>query len=170
MTRGKEAGRGRSSGAGIKGGKSLSHGGSGLLGKETSLVTGQVSSQLTSMGGIEGVDKRIDSSTVSAVRNKAAGQRSGGSGDGGFGFELGSVGVESEVSVGGVMGVDEGVEVGVNWLVIILLVVRDQGLGLDGLRGNPDGGASNGASSLLNGGGSGANWLGLGNESGSILT
>ena len=144
MTRGKEAGRGRSSGAGIKGGKNLSHGGSGLLGKETSLVTGQVSSQLTSMGGIEGVDEGIDSSTVSAVRDKAAGQRSGRSGDGIFGFELGSVGVESKVSVGGVMGIDEGVPVGVlfNFFIIEIPDLGDNGSG--------SGGGSDGGGSLSN--------------------
>ena len=125
MTRGKEASRGGSGGAGIKGGKGLSHRGSGLLGNETSLVTGQVSSQETSMGGIEGVDKGIDSSTVSAVGNQAGGQRSGGSG-GLFGFELGSVGVEGEVSVGGVMGVDEGVSVGV-FLDLLIIVIPDNG-------------------------------------------
>ena len=147
MTRRKEAGRGRSSGAGIKGGKSLSHGGSGLLGNETSLVTGQVSSQETSMGGIEGVDKGIDSSTVSAVRNKAAGQRSGGSGHGVFGFELGSVGVEGKVSVGGVVGVDEGVSVGV-FLDLLIIVIPDNGDNRSGSDGSGYGSGGPGLADL----------------------
>ena len=117
------------------------------------------------VAGVKRVDEGVESLAASAGGNERAVQNTGD-----LRGELGTVLVEGKVAVSGVMGVDEGVEVGVNWLVIILLVVRDQGLGLDGLRGNPDGGASNGASSLLNGGGSGANWLGLGNESGSILT
>ena len=118
------------------------------------------------VAGVKWVDEGVESLAASAGGNERAVQNTGD-----LRGKLGTVLVEGKVAVGGVVGVDEGVEVGVNWLVIILLVVRDQGLGLDGLRGNPDSsGASNGASSLLNGGGGGANWLGLGNESGSILT
>ena len=40
----------------------------------------------------------------------------GGLTGGGLGLELGSVGVESKVPVGGVMGVNEGVSVGVRFL------------------------------------------------------
>ena len=148
MTRGKEAGiRGRSGSAGHKG--SLSHGGSGLLGNETSLVTGQMSSQKTSMGGIEGVDKGVDTGAVSTIGDKAAGQGSGGSGV--LGFEFGAVGVEGEVPVCGVVGVDEGVPVwvGFNFFVI---VVPDDGSG-----------QGSGSGSSLSDGSGGSDGSGLGN-------
>ena len=119
---------------------------SGLLslnGLNSSQVAGKETGLL--VGGIEGVDEGIDSSTVSAVRNKAAGQRSGRSGDGIFGFELGSVGVESEVSVGGVMGVDEGVPVGVlfNFFIIKISDLGDNGSGSGGSSDRGGSGLSN---------------------------
>jgi len=70
---------------------------------------------------------------------------------------LGSVGVESEVTVGWVMGVDEWVEVGVNWLISVVVV--------DGL-GNWGWGSLDNWGSLLNWG---SNW-GLGNERSGVLS
>ena len=71
------------------------------------------------VGGVEGVDEGVDSGTVSAGRDGVHKVLLGGSGLGG---EVGSVGVESEVAVGRVVGVDEGVEVGIHGLVGVVIV------------------------------------------------
>jgi len=88
------------------------------------------------VGGIKGVDEGVDSSTVSARRNNSvvevglvASRLSRG--------ESGTIGVELEVPVGGVMGVDERVEVGVNRGINVVIINRsllDRGL-TDGSRG-----------------------------------
>jgi len=122
-----------------------------LLSSEASLVTGQKTSLL--VRGVKWVDEGVDSGTVSTGRNSKVLSSDWGR----FGGKVGSVGVESEVTVGWVMGVDEWVEVGVNGLIGIVVV---NGLSNWG-RGSLDN-----WSSLLNGGG---NW-GLGNERSGILT
>jgi len=121
--------------SGLLGSKSGLLGSSGLLadtGKKTSL-----------MAGIKGVDKGVDTGTVSAVRytSQLVGHR-------GLGVELGSVHVELEVSVGGIVGVDEGVEVGVSGSVNVVIV----GDSLDGLLllGLDKAGSSGGGDSSLN--------------------
>jgi hypothetical protein len=118
----------------LLGSKSGLLGSSGLLadtGKKTSL-----------MAGIKGVDKGVDTGTVSAVRytSQLVGHR-------GLGVELGSVHVELEVSVGGIVGVDEGVEVGVSGSVNVVIV----GDSLDGLLllGLDKAGSSGGGDSSL---------------------
>jgi len=73
---------------------------------------------------------------------------------------LGSIGVESEVTVGWVMGVDEWVEVGVNWLINIVVV--------NGL-GNWSWGSLDDRSSWLNWGSNWSSW-GLGNERSGVLS
>ena len=80
-----------------------------MTGKETSLV----------VRSIEWVDEGVDAGAVSAV-----GDGSGAAlvvGDTSFG-EVGAVDVEPEVTVGGVVGVDEGVEVGVDRGVNVVVV------------------------------------------------
>ena len=87
-----------------------------LLSSEASLVTGQKTSLL--VRGVKWVDEGVDSGTVSTGRNsKVLG------GDWGrLGGKVGSIGVESEVTVGWVMWVDEWVEVGVDWLINIVVI------------------------------------------------
>jgi hypothetical protein len=94
----------------LAGGESL------LSGQETSLV----------VASVEGVDEGVNSGAVSAVGDEVGVQRTGW---GSLGCEGGSVAVEGKVAVGGVVGVDEGVEVGVNDLLNII-VITDLGLGL----------------------------------------
>jgi len=98
------------------------------------------------MGGIEGVDKGVDTGAVSTIGDKAAGQGSGGSGV--FGFEFGAVGVEGEVPVSGVMGVDEGVPVGVS-LDLLIIVVPDDGSGNGSGSGSGSGSDGSGLSDGL---------------------
>lgn len=105
----------------------------------TSKVTGKVTSLVR---GIERVDKGVDSGTVGARGN--AGELVG---DGVVGGESGSVGVVLEVTVGGIMGVDEGVAVGVDGLIDVV-VVDGSGL-LDGLRDDNGGGLGSGGGSSL---------------------
>ena len=102
----------------------------GLLGSGNGLRSGAESGLVTSqetglvVGSVKGIDERINAGTVSAVGDKVGVQvRSGGT----LGGKLGSVDVESEVTVGGVVRVDEGVEVGVLDLIV---VIADLGLGL----------------------------------------
>jgi len=110
-------------------------------------VSGEKSGLL--VRGVEWVHEGVNSSTVSTGRDAEV----LGGGGGGLGGEVGTVGVESEVTVGWVVGVDEGVEVGVHGLVNIV-VVNGGGGGLDnggcGLNGSSDGG-----SGLLGGEGGG---------------
>ena len=122
---GKEPGRGGSGGVDPGGGDHLGSA-SGLLGDiEASLVSGEVSSEV---GSIEGVDERVDALTVSAVGDQACGQGLGDTG-GVLGGELGAVLVESKVAVGGIVGVDEGVPVGVLFnLFIIVIPVRNRSI------------------------------------------
>jgi len=100
-----------------------------LLGSSGLLAgTSKLASKKTSlMAGIKGVDKGVDTGTVSTVghASQLVGRVLGGRGGG----KLGSVHVELEVSVGGVMGVDEGVEVGVDGSINVVIV----GNSLDGL-------------------------------------
>jgi len=136
--------------------------GSGLLGSESGLlgssgcsagsllgaskVTGQETAVL--VASIEGVDEGVDSSAVGT-----GGDASDLAGNGVVGGKLGGVGVELEVSVGGVVGIDKGVEVGVYGGVNIVVVGEglNGGLGLLGLHEAGSGGGGNG---LLDGGGS----------------
>merc|ERR1719360_142375 len=123
LTRGEEPPGGRGggegeSGSGLLGSKSGLLGSSGgsagsLLG--TSKVTGQETAVL--VASIEGIDEGVDSSAVGTV-----GDASDLAGNGVVGGELGSVGVELEISVGGVMGVDEGVKIGVDGGISIVVV------------------------------------------------
>ena len=121
----------------------------GLLGSGNGLRSGAESGLVTSqetglvVGSVKGIDERINSGTVSAVGDKVGVQVRSGSTLGG---KLGSVDVESEVTVGGVVRVDEGVEVGVLDLIVVitdlglrLLLGDNLGLNLD-LLGNLDGG------------------------------
>ena len=102
----------------------------GLLGSGNGLGSGAESGLVTSqetglvVGSVKGIDERINSGTVSAVGDKVGVQ---GSSWGTLGGEGGAVDVEGEVAVGGVVGVDEGVEVGVLDLIV---VIADLGLGL----------------------------------------
>jgi len=134
----------------------LSDGSSCWLGSE--LNSGLVSGEETSLlvGSIEWVDEGVDSGAVGTGRNSEV---AGGSGSG-LGGKLGSVGVESEVTVGWVMGVDEWVEVGVNWLISVVVV--------DGL-GNWGWGSLDNWGSLLNWGSNWSSW-GLGNERSGVLS
>lgn len=125
-------------------------------------MTGQESCVVVAL--VEGVDEGVESLAAGAVGDEGSVEDAGH-----LGGELGSVLVEGKVAVGGVVGVDEGVEVGVDGLVVVLLVVWDQGLGLD-LLGLGPGSGTDLLDGLLWGTGSGLLWLGLGNESGSILT
>merc|ERR1719276_469336 len=126
------------SGSGLLGSKSGLLGSSGgsagsLLG--TSEVTGQETAIL--VASIEGIDEGVDSSAVGTV-----GDASDLAGNGVIGGELGSVGVELEVSVGGVMGVDEGVKIGVDGGISIVVVSEGLNgrLGLLGLDETGSGG------------------------------
>ena len=69
---------------------------------------------------VEGVHERVDTGAVSAGRNSKVLDL--GAGGGLLGSEVGTVGVEPEVTVGRVMGVDEGVKVGVHGLVGVVIV------------------------------------------------
>jgi len=110
-------------------------------GSEPGLVSGEKSGLL--VGGVEWVHEGVNSGTVGTGRDAEV----LGGGGGGLGREVGSVGVESEVTVGWVVGVDEWVEVGVHRFVNIVVV---NGGGLD------DGGSGlNGSSGLLSGEGGG---------------
>jgi len=106
----------------------------GWLGSEASLVTSQKSGLL--VRGVEGVDEGVNSSTVGTGRDTEV---LGSGGGGGLGGEVGSVGVESKVTVGWVVGVDEWVEVGVHRFVNIVVVNRGRG-GLDNWGSWLDGG------------------------------
>jgi len=105
----------------------------------TSKVTGKESSVL--VRSVEGVDEGVDTGAVSTGRH--ASQLGS---NGVVGGKLGGVGVELEVSVSGVMGVDEGVEVegGINVVIVG-----------DSLDGGLDGGSSSDGSGLEGGGGCG---------------
>lgn len=126
-----------------------------LLRNETSLV----SSQKASMGSVEGVDKGVDSSTVSTIRHQTGSMGSSGN-SASLGLEVSSISVESKVTVGRVMGVDEGVSVGVSFFhVIVVSKLLDGSLdrSLNGLhRGSP--------------GGSGQRLFSLGVERSGLLT
>jgi hypothetical protein len=76
------------------------------------------------VASIERVNKGVNSSTVSTVRNKSGVE---GVSWGSSGGKVSSIAVEGKVAVGGVVGVDEGVEVGVLDLIII---ITDLGLRL----------------------------------------
>ena len=78
------------------------------------------------MASVEGVDEGVDSGAVSAVGDKVGVQRTGW---GSLGCKGSSVAVEGKVTVGGIVGVDEGVEVGVINLLSII-VITDLRLGL----------------------------------------
>jgi len=91
----------------------------GRLSLETSLVTGEQTS--LRVGGIEWVDEGVDSSTVGTGRHTGSSQGASRAGCV-LGGKLGSIGIVLEVSVGRVEGVDEGVEVGVNRLINIIIV------------------------------------------------
>jgi len=69
---------------------------------------------------VEGVHEGVHAGAVSAGRNSKVLDL--GAGGGLLGSEVGTVGVEPEVTVGRVMGVDEGVEVGVHGLVGVVIV------------------------------------------------
>jgi len=86
----------------------------------TSLVTSEQTSLL--VRSIIWVDEWVDSSTVSAGRNTVDKVSCIGIVVVVVGGKVGSVSVEIEVTVSGVMGVDEWVKVGINWLIIIVIV------------------------------------------------
>merc|ERR1719223_2038839 len=143
LTRGKKPPGGRGGGEGESGSRLLGSK-SGLLGSSrgsagsllgTSEVTGQETAVL--VASIEGIDEGVDSSAVGTV-----GDTSDLAGNGVVGGELGSVGVELEVSVGGVMGVDEGVKIGVDGGISIVVVSEGLNgrLGLLGLNETGSGG------------------------------
>ena len=139
MTRGKESGRGSSGGLLNKDGTGLllglGHPGvelGDILGGGGKLCPSKVTGQETSVGGVEGVDKRVDSGTIGAVRDQGLGQGGPGGGLGVLGFEISPISVEGKVTVGGVVGVDEGVPVGVLFDFFVI-VVFDHRCG-DGLR------------------------------------
>ena len=67
---------------------------------------------------VKRVHEGVDTGAVSAGRDAKVLDLGGGL----LGGEVGAVGVESEVTVGWVMGVDEGVEVGVHGLVGVVIV------------------------------------------------
>lgn len=104
---------------------------------------------------VEGVHEGVNTGAVGAGRNSKVLDLGGGL----LGSEVGTVGVEPEVTVGRVMGVDEGVEVGVHGLVGVVIV---NGLG-DG--GGLDNRGSHGLDRSLDGGGG----L-LSDEGGRVLT
>ena len=95
------------------------------------------------VGSVEGVHEGVDAGAVSAGRDTEVLDL----GSGLLGSEVGAVSVESEVTVGRVMGVDEGVEVGVNGLVGVV-IVNSLGNG-----GGLDNGGSNGLDGSLDRGG-----------------
>jgi len=95
------------------------------------------------VGGVERVDKRVDSGTVSAGRNAAKLLA-----DRVVRGKSGSIGVVLEVTVGRVVGVDERVEVGVNRGINIVIVNRSSLLDRGGLL-NDRGSLLNDRSSLL---------------------
>jgi len=133
----KLTGREKSSGGGGSGGEGELVDGrlDGLLGSTDRLLyTSQVTGKQTSVlvGGVEWVDEGVDTRAVSTGRH--AGELGS---DGVVGGKLGSVSVELEVSVGGVVGVDEGVEVGVDGGIGVVIV-------RDSLEGGLDGGSSHG--------------------------
>jgi len=128
---------------------------SGGGGSEPSLMSSEESGLL--VGGVEGVHEGVDSGTVGTGRNTEV---LGGGGGGRLGSEVGSVGVESEVTVGWVVGVDEWVEVGVDGFVNIV-VVNGGGGGLDD-RGGGLNGSSDGLSGLLSDEGGGVLSVGSG--------
>ena len=102
------------------------------------------------MAGVEGVDEGVDSGAVGAVGHEALLADGGGGG-----VELGGVLVELEVAVGGIVGVDEGVEVGVDRGVLVVKVGHGAGLGNDadgGLLHGLDGGPAHGQGGCDGGG------------------
>lgn len=134
--------------------RGLSDGSGSWLGSE--LNSGLVSGKETSLlvGSVEWVDEGVDSGAVSTGRNSEVASGSG------LGGKLGSVGVESKVTVGWVMGVDEWVEVGVNWLISVVVVNS---------LGNWGWGSLDNRGSLLNWGSNWSSW-GLGNERSGVLS
>jgi len=133
----KLTGREKSSGGGGSGGEGELVDGrlDGLLGSTDRLLyTSQVTGKQTSVlvGGVEWVDEGVDTRAVSTGRH--AGELGS---DGVVGGKLGSVSVELEVSVGGVVGVNEGVEVRVDGGIGVVIV-------RDSLDGGLDGGSSHG--------------------------
>ena len=157
VARGEEPGVGGGGGGGLGHEGLLSEGGGGGggagRGAEAGLVTRQ-QTRASLVAGVEGVDERVDSGAVRAGRHAEALHLGGGL----LGLELGAVGVEPEVAVCGVVGVDEGVEVGVHGLGVRVVVVDNLGRG-GGLLGEGGGGG-------LDGGGGGA---GLGHEGRGVL-
>merc|ERR1719360_229139 len=154
LTRGEEPPGGRGGGEG-ESGSGLLGSKSGLLGSSggsagSLLGTSEVSGQETAVlvASIEGIDKGVDSSAVGTV-----GDASDLAGNGVVGGELGSVGVELEVSVCGVMGVDEGVKIGVDGGISIV-VVSECLNGRLGLLGLDETGSGGDGSGLLHGDGS----------------
>lgn len=97
-----------------------------LLARGSSQMTGQNTTLL--VAGIKGVDERVDTGAVGAIGN--AGKLARLVVHLVVGGKLGGVGVKLEVPVGWVMGIDEGVEVGVYSVDVV--VVGDS---LDGLLG-----------------------------------
>jgi len=141
-------GREKSSGGGGSGGEGELVDGrlDGLLGStdrllNTSKVTGKQTSVL--VRSVEGVDEGVDTGAVSTGRH--ASQLGS---DGVVGGKLGGVGVKLEVSVSRVMRVDEGVEVGVDGGINVVIVG-------DSLDGGLDGGSSSDGSGTEGGGGCG---------------
>jgi hypothetical protein len=83
------------------------------------------------VGGIKGVHKGVDTSTVSTVGDM------GRVGEGSLGSEFGSILVETEVTVGWVMWVDERVGILSNRLIVIVIIVKgllDRSCNLDRCR------------------------------------
>lgn len=100
---------------------------SGLLGCESRLLgssrllasASKLASEKTALvTGIKGVDKGVYTGTVSTVRH--ASQLVGNGSVWGGGGKVATVYVVGKVSVGGVVGVDEGVEVGVSLNVVVV--------------------------------------------------
>lgn len=91
----------------------------GRRGGGTDILSGSESGLKTSLcvASIEGVNKGVNSSTVSAVWDKSGVEGVSWSSSGG---KVSSIAVEGEVAVGGVVGVDERVEVGVLDLIVII--------------------------------------------------
>jgi len=111
-----------------------------ILGGGGKLCPSKVTGQETSVGGVEGVDKRVDSGAIGAVRDQGLGQGGPGGGLGVLGFEISPISVEGKVTVGGVVGVDEGVPVGVLFDFFVI-VVSDHRCG-NGLRLRCGGGSA----------------------------
>jgi len=74
--------------------------------------------------GVEWVDKGVDTCAVGAVGD-GAGAVELVAADSVGGGKVGAVDVELEVAVGGVVGVDEWVEVGVDWGLVNVVVVEE---------------------------------------------